>query len=166
MRASPSRLRLKSLGLALLVLAVSGQSGPCPFFSNPPVSRSGTVTLTASPFDTEHYEDFEIPAAPERSFNVTLTFSSPDALAPEDAFAEISFRCGLTGSATYDVPLSSAGLTTLTATAARDASSICIDSSSGQRQPAYWTLRVGRVAAQQITVQWQISYTSYLGIGQ
>ncbi len=166
MPSQHARLAVKALGLLALTILVSGQSGPCPIFGNSTISKSGAVTLTTAPFDTEHYEDFINPAAPEQNFNVTLTFTSPDAILPDDAFAEIGFNCGLTGSFSYQVPLTSSGLTTLTASIAKDAKNICIDGSSGQRQPAYWYLRVGRVANQQVTVQWQVSYTSYLGIGQ
>lgn len=166
MASQSVRIARKSSILLLLTIGIAGQSGPCPIFGSRTISRSGTVTLTTASFDTEHYEDFENPAAPEQNFTVMLTYTSPDAILPDDAFAEIGFNCGLTGSFSYQVPLASSGLTTLTSSVARDAKNICIDSNSGQRQPAYWYLRVGRVANQQVTVQWEVSYTPYLGIGQ
>jgi hypothetical protein len=157
---------MKGFGLCLLVVMVSGQSGPCPIFGSSSVTKSRHVTIAAAPYTDDDYVLFEMPAAPEQNLNATFAFTSPDALDPADVFAEAGYNCQFSGTYAFQVTLTSDGLTRVKGTFARDASFACIDTASGQRQAAYWYIKVGRVANQEVTITWEADYVPYLGIGQ
>src|SRR5262245_23163423 len=128
------RFARKCMGLCLLIVAVSGQSGPCPIFGSSTITKNRTVTIAAAPYTADDYVTMEVPAAPEQNFNVTLTFTSPDALDPSDVFAEAGYNCKFAGTYAYEVTLVSDGLTRVKGTFAKNARYACIDDAINQRQ--------------------------------
>lgn len=157
--------RVKAVALVIFIPAVIASTGDCPGTGGAvPVTRNGQFNTGPSQGSTE-LTTFDVPAAPELNFTANFTVSSSDAIAPEDVVVVVVLTCGVSPQqSVIPVTMNTDGLTRLTGSFSQ-AGNLCI-ASNGQRTPAYWSIRLQRIAAQDMTFTWDIAYTSYVGVGQ
>jgi len=110
---------------------------------------------------------FRSDAAPELSMSVDFEITSPDVLTTSDAFVEIVLTCGsgVGGTRRFPVTLRQDTPTRLIGQFVGDASDPCVDSTTGQRSPAEWTVSVVRTtpdgAPQSVSFLWEVDYIAY-----
>jgi hypothetical protein len=155
----------KALALGVFIPAVIASTGDCPGTGGAvPVTRNGQFATGPGQGSTD-LTTFDVPAAPEQPLTANFTVTSSDAIAPEDVSVVVVLTCGVSPQqSVIPVTMNTDGLTRLRGSFSQ-AGNLCI-ASNGQRTPAYWSIRLQRIAAQDMNFAWDAAYTSYIGVGQ
>ena len=165
---------LRGLVFAACVTTCLGTGGECPenFELAPSLFQERVIyteTFAACESCAVIGDDvaFRTDAAPELSMSVDFEITSPDVLTTSDAFVEVVLTCGagVGGERRFPVTLRQDAPTRLIGLFLGDASDPCVDSTTGQRSPAEWTVSVVRTtpdgAPQSVSFQWEVDYIEY-----
>jgi hypothetical protein len=164
----PRYASAKTVALVGLTLVLLASGSECPFGFGPQRAvRSGVVALSPESYVSESKISLEATVAPEHNVNVRFVVVSPDAIEPGDVTAGMYLSCHLTSGETFfPVTLVSDGLTRLVGSFSGNANNQCIDSASGQRRAAFWSIFIRCNTNQTVSLQWEADWVPYQGIGQ